>query len=253
MFGITSKVLGTTMTLATVPTMSFGANLKQLKIRMKAIGSIKKITKAMKMVAASKMKAETTRLENGRNFAVGSVQKLLENESYVQKKKSGSSVKTTLLVPFTSDRGLCGSVNSSIVREIKRLAHEDRSQYGILSIGEKGSTGLLRPFPDLLTQSIVAVQTPINFPTAASISFKIADVGASYDQVSLLFNEFKNAVTQTIRRVDLLPKPVFLAQFKLVTKHEAIEPELEYSKNYFFELYMASTVYSALLNSSASE
>lgn len=117
---------------------------------MKAIGSIKKITKAMKMVAASKMKAETTRLESGRNFAVGSVQKLLENESYVQK-KSGSAGKTTLLVPFTSDRGLCGSVNSSIVREIKRLAHDDRSGFGILSIGEKGSTGLLRPFPDLLT------------------------------------------------------------------------------------------------------
>lgn len=53
--------------------MQFGANLKQLKIRMKAITSIKKITKAMKMVSASKMKSETTRLENGKNFAVGSV------------------------------------------------------------------------------------------------------------------------------------------------------------------------------------
>lgn len=60
---------------------------------MKAIGSIKKITKAMKMVAASKMKAETSRLEGGKNFAVGSVQKLLENESYVQKKKSTTAVK----------------------------------------------------------------------------------------------------------------------------------------------------------------
>lgn len=64
---------------------------------------------------------------------------------------------------------------------------------------------------------------------------------------------FKNAVTQVQRRMDLLPRAVFLSQFKLVTKHEAIEPELEYAKNYFFELYMASSVYSALLNSSASE
>jgi F-type H+-transporting ATPase subunit gamma len=145
---------------------------------MKAISSIKKITKAMKMVAASKMKAETNRLENGRNFAKGSVQRLLENESYVQKKKStGQTVKTTLLVPFTSDRGLCGSVNSTIIREIKRLAINDRSSYGILPIGEKGSTGLMRPFPDLLKQSVVAVQAPMNFPTAASISFKIAETG----------------------------------------------------------------------------
>ena len=53
--------------------MYFGANLKQLKIRMKAIGSIKKITKAMKMVAAAKMKSEVTRLEKGRNFAAGTI------------------------------------------------------------------------------------------------------------------------------------------------------------------------------------
>jgi F-type H+-transporting ATPase subunit gamma len=63
--------------------MNFGANLKQLKIRMKAIGSIKKITKAMKMVAAAKMRSEVTRLEKGRNFALGSVQKVLDNEQYV--------------------------------------------------------------------------------------------------------------------------------------------------------------------------
>lgn len=124
---------------------------------MKAIGSIKKITKAMKMVAASKMKQETNRLESGKNFAVGSVQKMLENESYVQKKKATPVIKTTLLVPFTSDRGLCGSVNSNIIREVKRLANANRSAYGIFAIGEKGSTGLMRPFPDLLKNSIVAV------------------------------------------------------------------------------------------------
>lgn len=60
-------------------------------------------------------------------------------------------------------------------------------------------------------------------------------------------------MTQIQTRVDLLPKSVFLSQFKLVTKHESVEPDLEYAKNYFFELYMASTVYNALLNSSASE
>lgn len=148
---------------------------------MKAIGSIKKITKAMKMVAASKMKAETSRLEGGKNFAVGSVQKLLENESYVQKKKATPAVKTTLLVPFTSDRGLCGSVNSSIIREIKRLALNNRTSYGILPIGDKGANGLMRPFPDLLKSAIVQVQSPITFPTAASIAHQIAAYGQGYD------------------------------------------------------------------------
>jgi len=54
---------------------------------MKAIGSIKKITKAMKMVAAAKMRVEANRLKKGEKFGIGSVQKFLDNESYLQKKK----------------------------------------------------------------------------------------------------------------------------------------------------------------------
>jgi len=55
---------------------------------MKAIGSIKKITKAMKMVAAAKMRVEVNRLKKGEKFGIGSVQKFLDNESYLQKKKN---------------------------------------------------------------------------------------------------------------------------------------------------------------------
>ncbi|KAL4468601.1 hypothetical protein ABPG74_005104 [Tetrahymena malaccensis] len=251
MFGLASKGLFNT-SLVMVPQMNFGANLKQLKIRMKAIGSIKKITKAMKMVAASKMKAETSRLENGRNFAVGSVQKMLENESYVQKKKSATTPKTTLLVPITSDKGLCGSVNSSIVREVKRLALNNRSAYGLLPVGEKGSSGLSRPFPDLLKSSIVQIQN-VNFPTAAAIAHQVSTQAVGYDQVTLIYNHFKNAISYIVKHQELLPRAQFLNLFKYVTRHEAVEPELEYSKNYFYELYMASSVYNALLNSSAAE
>ena len=171
MFGVLSKNFVGSASLTAVPVMNFGANLKQIKIRMKAIGSIKKITKAMKMVAASKMKAENYRLEHGKNFALTSVQKMLENESYVQKKKASPAVKTTLLVPFTSDRGLCGSVNSNVIREVKKTILHNRTGYGIFPVGEKGSSGLLRPFPELLKSSIVAIQTPINFPTASSIAY----------------------------------------------------------------------------------
>jgi len=69
--------------LTFAPTYNFGADIKTLKIRMKAITSIKKITKAMKMVAASKMKQEVSRLDRGKEFGIGTVQKMLENESYL--------------------------------------------------------------------------------------------------------------------------------------------------------------------------
>lgn len=69
--------------LHSIPRCYFGQNLKQLKSRMKTVHSIGKITKAMKMVAAAKMRAEVARLEAGKNFAVGTVQKILDNESYL--------------------------------------------------------------------------------------------------------------------------------------------------------------------------
>jgi len=66
------------------PTYNFGAgNLKVLKIRMKAVGNIRKITKAMKMVATSKMKMEVRRMNAGKEFGMGSVQKIMDNETYL--------------------------------------------------------------------------------------------------------------------------------------------------------------------------
>lgn len=91
-------------------------SLKLIKIRMKAVESIKKITKAMKMVAASKMKQDVGRLEKAKFFGVGSIDKIIAAETYLHKKKAPVSVKKTMLVPVTSDKGLCGGTNSNIVR-----------------------------------------------------------------------------------------------------------------------------------------
>ncbi|CAK88441.1 unnamed protein product (macronuclear) [Paramecium tetraurelia] len=88
-----------------VPQYAFATlNLKQLKQRMKSVGSIRKITKAMKMVAASKMKQDVQRLENGKYFGVRSIQDLFANETYLQKKQLTFKINKTLLVPITSDQ-----------------------------------------------------------------------------------------------------------------------------------------------------
>jgi F-type H+-transporting ATPase subunit gamma len=105
---------------------------------MKAVTSIKKITKAMKMVAAAKMRSDVARLEAGNKFGVGALQKLFDNESYLQKRKPVVSIKKTLMVPITSDRGLCGSVNTNVVREVRTTVRADRSAYKLFVVGEKG-------------------------------------------------------------------------------------------------------------------
>lgn len=137
---------------------------------MKAVENIGKITKAMKMVAASKMRMDVQRMEKGGQFGVGTVQTVMNNESYLSKKKTNEAIKKTLIVPFSSDKGLCGGVNSTIIREVKNIVGEDRHSHKILSIGDKGTNGLVRPYPDILVNAITDLSTPVNFSLASAIA-----------------------------------------------------------------------------------
>jgi F-type H+-transporting ATPase subunit gamma len=220
---------------------------------MKTIGSIGKITKAMKMVAASKMRGDLARLDRGKNFGVKTVQSILANESYLQKKKSGHTIKKTLLVPITSDRGLCGSINSGIVREVKSTVVENRAGYKILVLGEKGTTALIRPCPDLLYQSITEITSPLTFPTVSSIAHQVDLAAEDCESIVILYNEFRSAISYVIRRMELLPRKYFVNQFKFVVRHDTSEPEKDWAKHYYFELYLAGQLYHAVLNNLASE
>ena len=73
----------------------------------------------MKMVAASKMRHDVNRLERAKTFGVGSINKIIQNETFLHKKKQPTAGKKTMIVPITSDKGLCGGTNSSIAREVK--------------------------------------------------------------------------------------------------------------------------------------
>lgn len=119
------------MSMMTVSQRNFAASEKQLKQRMKSVGSIGKITKAMKMVSASKMKGDLARLAAGKDFGNQAVDMIFKSDQFMQRKMPGEVAEpSTVIVPITSDKGLCGAVNSSIVRNVKRLV--DEGQHGIV-------------------------------------------------------------------------------------------------------------------------
>ena len=135
----------------------FAVNEKQIKARSKAVGSIAKITKAMKMVAASKMRGDLRRLEDGKRFGFNAVDMIFKSDAYLQRKAPTHDTHeaTEFIVPLSSDRGLCGGINSNVVREIKAyVKNKNRTKIRIMPCGEKGSIGMLRPFPDLIKSSI---------------------------------------------------------------------------------------------------
>lgn len=235
------------------PSHNFAVNEKVVKLRMKAIGNIQKITKAMKMIAATKMKVEVARLEKGKNFGLNTLQTIFNNEPYLQKKKQLPTIKKTLLVPLTSDRGLCGGINSGIIREVKSMVLPNRSGFKVLVIGEKGTAALMRPMPELIFQSINEIQTPINFPIVASISQALIRASEDCDNIQVVYNSFKTVMSSVVTKMDIMPRKDFMQAFKYVMKHDTTEPEKDWAKIYFYEFYVAAKLYHALLNNMASE
>lgn len=180
------------MNLAAIQHRDFAVSEKQLRIRMKSVNSIRKITKAMKMVSASKMKQDLQRLDAGKNFGVNAVDMIFKSDQFMQRKMGQDpSDPASVIIPITSDKGLCGAVNSTIVREVKKLAPEiNRSKTQIFSIGDKGSSGFVRPFPDMLKTSISQIGTPYNYPTVMAMAVHITNMSKDADKVLIIYNEF---------------------------------------------------------------
>jgi F-type H+-transporting ATPase subunit gamma len=157
--------------LATRIFRSFAANEKILKRRMRSVGNIGKITKAMKMVAASKMRLEHTRLSNGGDFGHSMAMNWFEDDETAKKFLPVYTAENkTLIVPITTDKGLCGGINSNVVRDLKEtLRVGKRDRYVVFPVGEKGTAALVRPFADILHTSITNLVTPVSYSTASSI------------------------------------------------------------------------------------
>jgi F-type H+-transporting ATPase subunit gamma len=178
-------------------TRSFAVNEKQIKMRSKSVKSIEKITKAMKMVSASKMRGELRRLEEGKSFGYKSIDMMFKSDQYLQRKAplQDTHDSTEFLVPLSSDKGLCGGINSNVVREIKGYVKDkNRSKIRIMPCGEKGSMAMARPFPDMIKNSISDIGSPCNYPTIMAISDQIMRESEGYDKIIVYYNEFKSAI-----------------------------------------------------------
>lgn len=112
--------MATSQFIMPIQQRSFAASEKELKHRMKTVNNIRKITKAMKMVATSKMKADLKRLLDGKNFGVSSVDMMFASDKYMKDRAPNApSDPAELIVALTSDKGMCGSTNAGIIRNVR--------------------------------------------------------------------------------------------------------------------------------------
>ncbi|XP_066388494.1 ATP synthase subunit gamma, mitochondrial-like [Miscanthus floridulus] len=158
--------------------------------RMKSVKNIQKITKAMKMVAASKLRAVQTRTENSRGLWQPFTALLGDAPSV--------DVKKNVIVAITSDKGLCGGINSTSVK-VSRALHkltsgpEKESKYVIL--GEKGKVQLVRDSRNSIEMTVTELQkNPINYTQIAVLADDILK-NVEYDALRVIFNKFHSVIS----------------------------------------------------------
>jgi F-type H+-transporting ATPase subunit gamma len=193
-------------------------SLKSFRLRIRSVQSTQKITKAMKMVAAAKLRRAQEQAMAARPYAEA-MDKVLAalGQSFKgtgPKLLAGTgSDKVQLLIVATGDRGLCGAFNSSIVREARRVIRQmlaEGKTVKVLCIGRKARDQLRRDFGALIIDTITDLGRPrLSFADAQKVSGKVMELfdSGEFDVATVIFNRFKSAMTQIVTVQQLIPPP----------------------------------------------
>jgi F-type H+-transporting ATPase subunit gamma len=194
------------------------ANLKAIRIRISSVRSTRQITSAMKMVSAAKLRKAQDKILRLRPYAhklheilVGLSQSLAEAEIENIYSRATSAEKV-LVVVITSNRGLCGAFNSNVIKEARRVVSEkymDQFQKGkvaFLTIGKKGYDYLRKQKLNLLPERNGLLYN-LTFDNASVIAEEIMNsfLSGEFDNVILVYNQFKNAAVQKLTTETFLP------------------------------------------------
>ena len=234
------------------------ANLKEIRNRILSVSSTMQITSAMKMVSAAKLKKAQDAITAMRPYA-NKLTALLQNLSANLDAESGSKfaesrpVKTVLIVAITSNRGLCGAFNSSIIKQTNQLAEiYSQKKVSVVAIGKKGNDVLSKNLEILSNQSTVFDK--LSFENVAEIAEMLMakfESGA-FDKIELVYNKFKNAATQIVTTEQFLPI-VATADERGVPSDYIFEPTKEEIVKTLIPKSLKMQLYKAIRDSFASE
>ena len=240
-------------------------SLKDLKVRIASVKSTQKITSAMKMVAAAKLRRAQEQAEAARPYAER-MERMLGSLAGSMAGRDGAPVllagsgrdQVHLVVVMTSDRGLCGGFNSSIVRAARRKIHELREQgkeVKIFAVGRKGREQLRRDLGSLIVGHVDDIGKPrLTFAAAAGIGERLARMfeAGEFDVCHIVYNKFKSAMTQIVTSQQLIPfaAPAGEAAGDIVYEYEPDETEILEA---LLPRNLGVQIYRALLENKASE
>jgi F-type H+-transporting ATPase subunit gamma len=241
------------------------ASLKDMRVRIAATKATQKITKAMQMVAASKLRRAQAAAEAARPYAermgkvLGSIASAIAGSDSAPKLLAGTgSDRVHLLVVCTAERGLCGPFNSSIVRLAREKANAligEGKEIKILCVGRKGYDQLRRLYGKQIIETIElrGIRT-IGFEQADMIAKKVIALleQGAFDVATLFFSRFKSVIAQIPTAQQIIP-PVFEAKEGGAAASYEYEPEEEEILAELLPRNLSVQVFRALLENAASE
>ena len=243
------------------------ASLDDLKKRISSVKSTQKITKAMKMVAASKLRKAQENAEKGRPYSdkmnniILNLSNSISDKENSPKLLSGSGEdKVHLCVVMTSDRGLCGGFNTNIIKKSKsyfqKVLNEGKN-LKIITVGSKGYDQLKRTYKDNIIEKISFKDSKYaNYFDADKVGKIIIDKfeKKEFDICTIFYNQFKNVITQIPQEQQLIPLQSSETKEDLLPKDNyEFEPEEDEILNNLLPKNISTQIFKAMLENSASE
>jgi F-type H+-transporting ATPase subunit gamma len=242
------------------------ASLDDLKKRIASVKSTQKITKAMKMVAAAKLKRAQESAERGRPYSEKMNNVILNLSGGISDKDNAPKLlsgtgndKVHLCVVMTSDRGLCGGFNANIIKKAKAYfakISEQGKELKIITVGSKGNDQLKRVYGNKIIENI-------SFKTSKNTNYFDADkVGKliiekfekeEFDICTIFYNQFKNVITQIPQAQQIIPLSAENMEEKESEDSYEFEPDEDEILNNLLPKNISTQIFKAMLENSASE
>ena len=242
------------------------ASLDDLKKRIASVKSTQKITKAMKMVAAAKLRRAQESAEMGRPYSEKMNNVILNLSSGISDKENAPKLlsgtgndKIHLCVVMTSDRGLCGGFNSNIIKKAKSYFSKilsEGKELKIITVGSKGNDQLKRMYGDKIIENISFKESKnANYFDADKVGKIVIDKfeSSEFDICTIFYNQFKNVITQIPQAQQIIPLNSEDSEENSSEESYEFEPDEDEILSNLLPKNISTQIFKAMLENSASE
>ena len=242
------------------------ASLDDLKKRIASVKSTQKITKAMKMVAAAKLRRAQESAEKGRPYSEKMNNVILNLSSGISDKENAPKLlsgtgndKVHLSVVMTSDRGLCGGFNSNIIKKAKSYFSKilsEGKELKIITVGSKGNDQLKRMYGDKIIENISFKESKnANYFDADKVGKIVIDKfeSSEFDICTIFYNQFKNVITQIPQAQQIIPLNSEDSEENSSEESYEFEPDEDEILSNLLPKNISTQIFKAMLENSASE